>query len=331
MNYKLILCFGLIFDFVSCFSEYMNILLHIRYNIVSSESVTIKVFGPMYQSYCLFFTNQEIRCWVMVDKDVFYQVQPIILVMVQGGMGDNLPSLNFGTGFIVEEVSFGAFHSCVISITNQVKCWGSGGAGQLGNGKVVDIGDSSDEIGDNFPSINVGTDSTPNHVYAAGGHTCIHFINDKIKCFGSTFTSAHGQGSTTQYGGSSDKIGDNIPYINLGSGRTVKSLHTTFVAYTTCAILDNDDVKCFGRNDFGQLGIGDTTNRGSSSTDMGDNLPKVDLDCSGRNALSLSVGINSVCAFLNTDEVVCWVEKEKMDNYHSDQQLILVIVVMKWD
>ena len=113
------------------------------------------------------------------------------------------------------------------------------------------MGDSANEVGDGLPFANVGTDNTPIHVHAGGAHTCVHFANNKIKCFGSTFTSAHGQDTLTQYEGSSSTIGNNIPYINIGSGRTVKSLHTTFVGYTTCAILENDAVKCFGRNDNG--------------------------------------------------------------------------------
>ena len=45
----------------------------------------------------------------------------------------------------------------------------------------------------------------------------------------------------------------------------------------TCALLDDDKVKCWGRNDFGQLGLGDTANRGDDPGEMGDNLPAVDL------------------------------------------------------
>ena len=37
------------------------------------------------------------------------------------------------------------------------------------------------------------------------------------------------------------------------------------------------DLKCFGRNDAGQLGYGDTNNRGDEPDEMGDDLPFVDL------------------------------------------------------
>ena len=31
--------------------------------------------------------------------------------------------------------------------------------------------------------------------------------------------------------------------------------------YYTCAVLDDKSVKCFGKNNYGQLGVGDTTDR----------------------------------------------------------------------
>ena len=44
-----------------------------------------------------------------------------------------------------------------------------------------------------------------------------------------------------------------------------------------CAILDDKSLKCWGSNYSGQLGLGDTNNRGDAPGEMGDNLPAVDL------------------------------------------------------
>ena len=45
----------------------------------------------------------------------------------------------------------------------------------------------------------------------------------------------------------------------------------------TCVILDNDSVKCWGNNGYGQLGLGDKANRGDGSNEMGNVLTAVDL------------------------------------------------------
>ena len=70
-------------------------------------------------------------------------------------------------------------------------------------------------------------------------------------------------------------MGDDLPAVDLGTGRTAKMVSAG--GATTCAVLDDDSVKCWGRNDFGQLGIGDTDRRGDGSGEMGDDLPFVDL------------------------------------------------------
>jgi alpha-tubulin suppressor-like RCC1 family protein len=47
--------------------------------------------------------------------------------------------------------------------------------------------------------------------------------------------------------------------------------------FFTCARFDTGAVKCWGTNNLGELGSGDTTSRGRSPTDMGAALPSVRL------------------------------------------------------
>ena len=64
--------------------------------------------------------------------------------------------------------------------------------------------------------------------------------------------------------------------IDLGTGRTATAIFAGF--NHTCALLDNADVKCWGNNQYGQLGIGNAVNMGDDlGGEMGDNLPAVDL------------------------------------------------------
>jgi hypothetical protein len=61
-----------------------------------------------------------------------------------------------------------------------------------------------------------------------------------------------------------------------------------------------------GSNSYGELGYGDTLQRGSQPFDMGDNLTYVDLG-PGRTALSISTSVKGhTCAILDDLSLKCW-------------------------
>ena len=62
-------------------------------------------------------------------------------------------------------------------------------------------------------------------------------------------------------------------------------------SYHTCALLDDRSVKCWGGNDFGQLGYGDTNDRGYEGGEMGDALPAVSLGAGARRCRSRWAGV----------------------------------------
>ena len=70
-------------------------------------------------------------------------------------------------------------------------------------------------------------------------------------------------------------MGAVLPSVNLGAGRTATAIAAG--GNHTCAILDTGAVKCWGDNGTGQLGQGDTADRGDGPGEMGDNLAPIDL------------------------------------------------------
>ncbi|KXZ42574.1 hypothetical protein GPECTOR_133g613 [Gonium pectorale] len=100
------------------------------------------------------------------------------------------------------------------------------------------------------------------------------------------------------------EMGDNLFYVDLGTGRTVAALAAG--AYHTCAVLDNGKAKCWGINGNGRLGYGDTADRGDAPGEMGDSLPYVDLGTTGRKVAALAAGDAHTCAMLDNGGVKCW-------------------------
>ena len=64
-------------------------------------------------------------------------------------------------------------------------------------------------------------------------------------------------------------------------------------------------VKCWGRNNYGQLGLSDTNNRGDNAGEMADSLAVVQLGA-GRTAKEIVAGGHHNCAILDNNQVECW-------------------------
>ena len=68
--------------------------------------------------------------------------------------------------------------------------------------------------------------------------------------------------------------------------------------------MDNASVKCWGYNNYGQLGIGSTWTTGNTSGDMA-SLTGINLG-TGRTANAIATGNHHNCAILDNSSVKCW-------------------------
>lgn len=174
-------------------------------------------------------------------------------------LGNNLPVIDFGTDLYATQLSLGNSHACVILNNGRVKCWGDGGDGRTGYGDEEDRGDEANEMGDNLPYVDLGTDGgaepyTAKKIAAGWDLTCAVLNNDQLKCWGENDEAQLGYGDFEDRGDEADEMGNNLPFVDLGAGRSVKDV---FVYYEhACAILDNDALKCWGANDDGEIGLG---------------------------------------------------------------------------
>lgn len=220
-----------------------------------------------------------------------------------GEMGDVMPIVDLGTGRTAVYVSTTNAHSCAILDNGKVKCWGNNGDGQLGILANDTRGDGPGEMGDNLPYVDFGTGRTAKSVHTCNARSCVITDQSKVKCWGSGTDGQLGRGSTAGVGGPSTAMGDSLADIDLGTGRT--ALAITGGLTFACALLDDHSVKCWGYNQFGELGQGDTTNRGDNAGEMGDNLKAIDLG-TGRTAMAIASGADHTCALLDDATVKCW-------------------------
>jgi alpha-tubulin suppressor-like RCC1 family protein len=224
--------------------------------------------------------------------------------------GNNIDNHTQTYGFkttITIPITAGSAHSCFMLDNGSVKCWGENSYGQLGLGYTINRGDNSSEMGDNLNSVDLGNERTATAIAAGKHHTCAILDNASVKCWGSNASGQLGLGDADNRGdgSASGGMGDSLPAVELGSGRTAKAIAAG--NQHTCAILDNSSVKCWGANASGQLGLGNTSNRGDNSNEMGDYLPTVDLG-PGRTAKVIATGGSHTCAVLDNASVKCWGE-----------------------
>eukprot|EP01083_Nonionella_stella_P001796 5149_1 len=99
-------------------------------------------------------------------------------------MGDTLLEIDLGTNFVPMQIVAGFYHTCALSTTNKVKCWGYNFYGQLGYGDRNDRGDGANEMGDDLLEIDLGTNFIPMQIATGFGHTCALSTANKVKCFG---------------------------------------------------------------------------------------------------------------------------------------------------
>jgi alpha-tubulin suppressor-like RCC1 family protein len=218
-------------------------------------------------------------------------------------MSAALAFVSIGTGMTALQISAGDNHLCALLSNHSVKCWGYSRDGELGVESAPSVGTSAGTMGDALVPVKLGTGRSAIQISAGNGFNCVVLDNHQVQCWGYNQDGELGIGDTTNRGATAGSMGDALPSVDLGTGHT--ALSVTSGDSFACAILDDHGVKCWGLNTAGQLGQGDTNNRGDRPGTMGDALPEVDLG-KGRQAQTLTATGASVCAILDNGELKCW-------------------------
>ena len=186
---------------------------------------------------------------------------------------------------VVTKVSVSWWHTCALTDSGAVKCWGAGGIGELGNGTYT---------GSVIPVDVVGLGSGVTAITTGSHHACAVTAAGAAKCWGDNSEGQLGNG-TTQKSASPVAVtglGSGVVSITAGGG----AQNGTHGGGHTCALTSAGAVKCWGRNDFGQLGDGTYAN---SQT-------PVDVVGLGSGVVAIDAGGEETCALTSGGAVKCW-------------------------
>lgn len=180
-----------------------------------------------------------------------------------------------GVQYKFKKIAAGRDHTCGITLTDSIQCWGDNASGAAGTLNANYLPTPVDVT-------NIG--GLPVEITAGNAHTCAILDGGVVKCWGAA--------SLGQLGGSYAS-GKNI-FTVAGLNSPAKSI--TAGGNHSCALLTDGAVKCWGGNGRGQLGNG--TQSGSPNPTNVSGLQN--------SVKQIEAGDAFTCAVLTTGALMCW-------------------------
>lgn len=184
-------------------------------------------------------------------------------------------------------VSAGGYHACAINEDNHLYCWGNNNAGQIGDGSTTN----------QLLPARIAPQYLWSRVWAGLQHTCALTVGGRGYCWG--------QNTHAQIG-----LATNAPIVSTptplpkyeGAPLRIRSMSLGW--YHTCAVTDDSQMHCWGRNASGQLGQqlvvdGQPVNR--VVLPLGDLPPNTDKPWG-----SVKAAGEYTCAIAQDRKLSCW-------------------------
>ena len=170
--------------------------------------------------------------------------------------------------------------TCALLASGVVKCWGDNTFGEIGNGTTGGV-----------VSAPTAVSGLANVAAVIGGsyHNCVLLTDHSAKCWGANINGEVGDGTNTSPRSTPVAVTGLTTATDLGAGGD-----------TTCAVLSGGTAKCWGYNNFGNVGDG------TSGT-----ARLVPTSVSGlTTAVAITGGNQNTCALLSDGTAKCWGEND---------------------
>ena len=157
-------------------------------------------------------------------------------------------------GASATQIAAGGGHTCALLAGGAVRCWGTGGSGQLGHDATATIGAAGD--------IPVG--GTVTQVVAGNARTCALLTSGAVRCWGDGALGQLGYDATANVGdgsGASILVAGDVPLGGTATAVAARGDHT-------CALMQNGAPRCWSDGSTGQLGHDAVANIGDGGASI---------------------------------------------------------------
>ena len=191
----------------------------------------------------------------------------------------------------IDAISSGGYHTCALTTDGNIKCWGWGYYGVLGNGSTDDRPTPMDvhtSLSDSSPLGGIAA------ISSGTWRTCALTTGGNVKCWGNERL------GNKQTNGSSTPVDVHTSSEDANPLSGIDAISSG--GYHTCALTTDGNVKCWGSGSYGRLGHG-TSQPQSTPVDVhtsaSDTSPLSGID-------AISASIDHTCALTTGGNVKCW-------------------------
>lgn len=201
-------------------------------------------------------------------------------------------------------IATGGTHTCFVTASGGLQCWGNNEGGQLGSGSSQRCLAGDLLLPCSTTPMDVSTLASGVAGVSAGDiHTCALTTAGGVKCWGGNQAGELGVGTSTGPETCGRLRCSTTPLDVTGLTSDIAAISAG--GAHTCALTASGGIKCWGDNRFGQLGTG--TSRGPETCGgFACSTRPVDVSGLTRDVIAVASGEFHTCALTSVGDVKCW-------------------------